>query len=435
MPPRGLRRGRAAWSGPLGQEVQVLPASRHGVDDNLVPALEDEDHRLQEAGTGVETQAQLPSWRAALVERLDPQRPHRRLDRILRGDAVLECARVDVHAAKWASAARIASDLLMWLLAAAASRASSSSTVSRTATTCIGSAPRPGRPRPRRFNSSTSYPASASAAHVWICSSLTMPISYNEKRKWLRTWSHLDPAAVAGGLPQAVLSPDPAFRRRWYASYLEQVVTRDAEGVGAGRDPVRLRRYLDVLAETTAGLPTDTTLVEAGGINVRTAAAYDRLLQALGVLDVVPAWSTNRLKRLTQRGKRYLTDGGLVAAALRTDAPSLLRDGALMGPILDTYVTAQVRAEASASDAMPRLYHLRDRDGHEIDLLLDYGRRGQLAIEVRATSAPTRHDARHLIWLRERLPTLRAGLVLHTGPRVYRLDDTIAAVPIAALWA
>ena len=89
----------------------------------------------------------------------------------------------------------------------------------------------------------------------------------------------------------------------------------------------------------------------------------------------------------------------------------------------------------SASDAMPRLYHLRDRDGHEIDLLLDYGRRGQLAIEVQATSAPTRHDARHLIWLRERLPTLRAGLVLHTGPRVYRLDDTIAAVPIAALWA
>ena len=66
-------------------------------------------------------------------------------------------------------------------------------------------------------------------------------------------------------------------------------------------------------------------------------------------------------------------------------------------------ITGSVRA-ASASDAMPRLYHLRDRDGHEIDLLLDYGRRGQLAIEVKATSAPTRHDARHLIWLCERLP-------------------------------
>jgi hypothetical protein len=29
-------------------------------------------------------------------------------------------------------------------------------------------------------------------------------------------------------------------------------------------DAIRLRRYLDVLGENTAGLPTDTTLVEAG---------------------------------------------------------------------------------------------------------------------------------------------------------------------------
>ena len=39
---------------------------------------------------------------------------------------------------------------------ATASSAAISSAVRRTATTCIGSAPRPGRPRPRRFNSSTS---------------------------------------------------------------------------------------------------------------------------------------------------------------------------------------------------------------------------------------------------------------------------------------
>lgn len=241
-------------------------------------------------------------------------------------------------------------------------------------------------------------------------------------------------AAVAGGLPPAVLNADEAFRRRWYASYLDQVVTRDAEAVAGRRDPVRLRRYLDVLAETSAGLPTDTTLFEAGGLNARTAAAYDRLLQALGILDIVPAWSTNRLKRVTQRGKRYLTDTGLVAAALRVDPRDLLRDGSLMGSVLDTYVTAQIRAEAAVSDAMPRLHHLRDRDGHEIDLLLDYGQRGQLAIEIKATSAPTTKDARHLLWLSERLPTLRAGLVLHTGPRAFRLHDTIAAVPIAALW-
>ena len=88
---------------------------------------------------------QLSVGRAVLAEGLDPHRPLCCLDRILRRDAVLERAPVDLHAAKWASAARIASNLLISFLAAAASRASSSSAVSRTATTCIGSE----RKRPR----------------------------------------------------------------------------------------------------------------------------------------------------------------------------------------------------------------------------------------------------------------------------------------------
>jgi len=240
--------------------------------------------------------------------------------------------------------------------------------------------------------------------------------------------------ATAGGMPPAVLEGDARSRRRWYTSYLDQLVTRDAAGIADGRDPVRLRRYFDVLAENTAGLPSDSALLDAGAINARTAAGYDRLLQSLGVLDIVPAWSTNRLKRLTQRGKRYLTDTGLTAGALRVDAADLLREGDLLGRMIDTYVTAQVRAEIASSELFPGLFHLRDRDGHEIDLLLDYGRRGLIGIEIKASASPTRADAAHLRWLQERVPDFRAGLVLHTGARVYRLEDDIAAVPIAALW-
>lgn len=240
-------------------------------------------------------------------------------------------------------------------------------------------------------------------------------------------------AAVAGGLPPAVLDPAPDSRRQWYVSYLDQVVTRDAEEIDSGRDPVRLRRYVDSLAENTAGLASDVTLAEAGGLNVRTASAYERLLQALGLLDIVPAWSTNRLKRLTQRGKRFLTDTGLVAAALRVDAAGVLRDGALMGRLLEAYVAAQLRPQLAVSSAFPRLYHLRDRNGREVDFLLDYGRAGLLAIEVKASAAPTPSDAGSITWLMERDPAVKAGLVLHSGPSLYRLGEGVLAAPIAVL--
>ena len=59
-----------------------------------------------------------------------------------------------------------------------------------------------------------------------------------------------------------------------------------------------------------------------------------------------------------------------------------------------------------------------------------------IAVEVKATAAPSPADARHLEWLHERLDSrLAAGLLVHTGPRVFRLTERILAVPIASLWS
>ncbi|WP_419469378.1 DUF4143 domain-containing protein, partial [Candidatus Frankia alpina] len=57
-------------------------------------------------------------------------------------------------------------------------------------------------------------------------------------------------------------------------------------------------------------------------MNQRTADAYDWILAALYLIDLVPAWSTNRLNRLTRRAKRYLTDPALALAAARVDERS-----------------------------------------------------------------------------------------------------------------
>lgn len=58
------------------------------------------------------------------------------------------------------------------------------------------------------------------------------------------------------------------------------------------------------------------------------------------------------------------------------------------------------------------------------------------ALEIKARSAPTRDDARHLSWLATELgDRFIGGAVLHTGPRAFPLGESIAAVPIAKLWS
>jgi predicted AAA+ superfamily ATPase len=243
--------------------------------------------------------------------------------------------------------------------------------------------------------------------------------------------------AVRGGFPEPALGLSDEARAAWLNGYLDQLITRDAANVAGNRDPRRLRRYLQALALNTAGQPEHKTLYDAAQINRGTAHAYDTLLSNLFILDTVPAWATNRLKRLTKAPKRYVVDPALVGAALGLDSTAVLRDGDLLGRMIDTFVTAQLRAELELAAYPPRLYHLRDKEGrHEIDLIAELSGDRILAIEIKASAAPTEADARHLCWLRSQLgDRFLAGAVLHTGPGLFQLPDRIAAIPICAIWA
>lgn len=243
--------------------------------------------------------------------------------------------------------------------------------------------------------------------------------------------------ALAGSFPSPALHLQGPARRRWLDGYLDQILTRDAAQVAGDRDPVRLRRYFGALASSTAGVVENKKLYDAAGINAKTAAAYDRLLTNLFIVEAVPAWTTSRLKRLARSPKRYVVDPGLVSAALRVDVDGVMRDGDLLGRVLDSFVMAQLRAEIAVGAAQLRSYHLRQQQGrHEVDIILEAADGRVIGVEVKAEAAPTRHSARHLRWLRDELgDRFIAGLVLHTGPRPFALDDRLLALPICALWA
>ncbi len=241
--------------------------------------------------------------------------------------------------------------------------------------------------------------------------------------------------ALESGFPQPLLRLAGVAREAWLEGYLDQLLTRDVAGLARVRDPMRLRRYFEALALSSAGVAQDRTLYGAAAIDHRTAAQYEGLLSNLFVLDVVPAWMSNRLSRLIKAPKRYVVDPALVTTALRMDTAAVLRDGDLLGRVLDTFVMAQLRAELDVSATRPRLYHLREKEGRrEVDILAEVAR-GVVGIEVKASAAPGTDDARHLVVLREKLGRrFLCGAVLHTGPRAFVLSERVFALPICALW-
>jgi uncharacterized protein len=108
----------------------------------------------------------------------------------------------------------------------------------------------------------------------------------------------------------------------------------------------------------------------------------------------------------------------------------------MLGRVIESFVMAQLRPEVELDPTGPRLYHLRQRDGkREVDVLAEVGAGAIVGVEVKATAAPSAHDAAHLMWLRDTMgEAFVAGAMLHTGPRPFRLAERIFALPICVLW-
>ena len=321
-------------------------------------------------------------------------------------------------------------------------------------------------PRPGRFLLTGSVRAKIET-DVWAGTGRAVrlslfPMTVREKLGGVAGASFFDKLAAGADLAAAPETPDlrgyvdlslesgfplPALqisgRRRQLAleSYLDQLLTHDIEHVEVSstnrRDVQRIRRYFEAYALNSGGVLDHKTIYDAAGVNRITAKAYEDLLSSLFVIEQIPAWSSNRLKRLVNQPKRYVIDPSLIAAALRLDARGILSDGDLLGRALDTFVAAQLRPELLVSATRPRLLHLRTEQGrHEVDLLAELGGGRVIAIEVKATAAPDERDARHLTWLRDSLGSRFAGgVVFHTGPRAYELADGVTAAPISTLWA
>ncbi len=239
---------------------------------------------------------------------------------------------------------------------------------------------------------------------------------------------------VAGRFP-AARKLTGRNRGRWFGAYVDQLVDRDAGQISGRTMPApKLRAVLESsVARTGQELNKQATANDAG-VDFRTADAYIGLLEDLSIIARVPAWHTKRLHRLTQSPKIHVTDPGMAAHLLNVDEQALGRDVALVGQLFETFVVTELLTYIETATVNTGLFHLRDRDGKEVDVVLE--RHGKIVgLEVKSSSSIDRSDARGLLWLRDRMGhAFIFGAVLYSGALPFQIDDRIWALPISSLW-
>ena len=227
------------------------------------------------------------------------------------------------------------------------------------------------------------------------------------------------------------------YRADWLESYVSRLLGRDLREFSRLSDPRRLRSLLAGLA---AAQGSETVVARLGGavnLSASTTTSYMELLRALHLVERLPPWTPNLLKREVGRSKYLLTDSALAMRLTRT-SPDTLKDlvrGGALGGLLEAFVAAELMRQSTWCEERFTISHYRSPDGREIDLILELDDGRVIAVEVKAASSASAADARHLRWLEGRIgDRLVAGVVLTTDDRSRHLGGRLWAVPVAALW-
>lgn len=247
--------------------------------------------------------------------------------------------------------------------------------------------------------------------------------------------SELPGLLVKGGYPESILR-DPARADRWRRNYLKAVVERDIGDIAQVRDAGELSRLLVFLEGRNAQLLNQSAISQALGHSRATVDRYLALLERLFLIRLLPAWHSNRSKRLVKTPKVHIVDSGIAATLGELDATYWNEERQRFGHLLESFVLQQLTAMADCLSRPPRFYHYRDRDKVEVDIVMESGQK-IWGVEVKASASVDLGDAKGLNKLAGIAgKNFQGGIVLYDGEAIVSLcrETGVLAVPFSKLW-
>lgn len=209
-----------------------------------------------------------------------------------------------------------------------------------------------------------------------------LPFSLAELQAAGRAPSSVDALLHAGFFP-------PIHDRRieptlWLQDYISTYLERDVRQILNIQDLVTFQRFVQLCAGRIGQLLNITSLAADSGITRITAESWLSVLQASHLVFLVSPWFSNLNKRLIKTPKLYFCDPGLAAWFLGVRDSSHIRAHPQRGALFENWVMTELLKAQTNRGIKPSLHFLRDKEGHEVDALIEIAPDTFHAIEIKS---------------------------------------------------
>jgi len=213
-------------------------------------------------------------------------------------------------------------------------------------------------------------------------------------------------------------------------------VQRDVREISGIEKLDQLAKLLRATAQA-AGQVANVSALGAGiGLDHKTTGKYLAVFEHMYLLRRVEPWSANRLSRIVKAPKIQFIDSGLLSTLVDLTPASAGRDRARLGRVLESFVYSELLKQSTWAEGDYGLFHYRDRDQVEVDLVIEDAARRVVGVEVKAAASVGARDLRGL----KKLAALAAdrfaaGIVLYDGEDTVPVGERLWAAPLSALWS
>jgi predicted AAA+ superfamily ATPase len=209
-----------------------------------------------------------------------------------------------------------------------------------------------------------------------------LPFSLAELQAVGRAPATVDALLHAGFFPP--IHDRPVEPTLWLQDYISTYLERDVRQILNIQDLATFQRFVQLCAGRIGQLLNITSLAADTGITRITAESWLSVLQASHLVFLVRPWFSNLNKRFIKTPKLYFSDPGLAAWFLGVRDATHVSAHPQRGALFENWVMTELLKAQTNRGLKPSLHFLRDKEGHEIDALIETAPDTFQAVEIKS---------------------------------------------------
>ncbi len=236
-----------------------------------------------------------------------------------------------------------------------------------------------------------------------------------------------------GGMPEYI--NDELERNQFFNDYLLTYLERDVRAMSGVNDLTRFRKFLIAVAARNGEVLNYNSLCEDADIDAKTAKNWISILEASDIIYLLKPYFSSELKRSTKAPKIVFLDTGLCSYLCGWNTIESLINSSTSGHYLETFVISELikNKRNNLSNLNYNIYFYRDRDGKEIDLIIELNN-VIYPFEIKKTAKPEKSMISNFNVLENTNLKIGNGGLLCFYPNIIPLDEKNKSYPISVIF-